>query len=63
MKNHKHEWKRTGVVFYTMPPEYEEKCNCGKKRWIEGNEKIPVKTLSPKEIEEYKKKYPNCFKL
>ena len=58
MKRHKHTWERTGSCHYTMPGQYEEKCQCGKIRWVEG-EGIPRLTLTQ---EEMRKRRPNLYK-
>jgi len=55
MTKHVHEWKETGKVRYTCPGEYEEKCSCGKTRWIEKGE-IPRITLTEKQMRE---RYPD----
>lgn len=57
---HKHKWVKTGVVEYTCPLYYEEKCKCGKTRWKEDkNSGIKVINLTE---EEFKRKYPDLFK-
>jgi hypothetical protein len=57
MKPHVHKWVETGQVKYTCPLEYEEKCSCGKIRWVEKGE-IPHLTLTE---EEMRKRYPKMF--
>ena len=55
---HSHEWGDTGNVRYTCPAQYEQRCSCGKVKWVERGE-IPQITLTE---EEMKKRYPKLFK-
>lgn len=58
--NHKHRWVKTGVVEYTCPLYYEEKCKCGKIRWKEDKDSgIETITLTD---EEMRKRHPELFK-
>ena len=58
MKKHVHNWKKTGKAHYTCPLEYEEKCECGKIRWVEG-EGTPHLTLTE---EQMRARYPQLYK-
>ena len=55
---HSHKWIDTGGVRYTCPGQYEQRCSCGKVKWVERGE-IPQITLTE---EEMKKRYPKLFK-
>lgn len=59
MKKHVHKWKETGKVIYTCPGQYEEKCECGKTRWVEEEWKIPHLNLTE---EEMRARHPELFK-
>lgn len=54
MKKHTHKWERTDHVRYSCPLQYEEKCSCGKVRWIQEEYSLPTIYMTK---EEFNKRY------
>ena len=60
-EEHTHKWKRTGSVRYTCPTLLQEKCSCGKVRWVDGHGIPMTKKTFLEEHQRLREKYPQYF--